>query len=48
MSNRRNNDKTQAYKIKTAKVSNKRVNSKKEKKKHPKLKKFIIICLYIW
>ena len=30
MSNRRNNDKTQAYKIKTAKVSNKRVNSKKK------------------
>ena len=37
MSNRRNNDKTQAYKIKTAKVSNKRVNSKKEKKKVKKV-----------
>ena len=52
MSNRRNNDKTQAYKIKTAKVSNKRVNSKNEnktgKKKHPKLKKFIIICFIIF
>lgn len=52
MSNRRNNDKTQAYKIKTAKVSNKRVNSKKEnkkgKKKHPKLKKFIIICFILF
>ena len=47
MSNRRNNDKTQAYKIKTAKVSNKRVNSK-EKKKHPKLKKFIIICFILF
>lgn len=52
MSNRRNNDKTQAYKIKTAKFSNKRVNSKKEnkkgKKKHPKLKKFIVICLILF
>ena len=52
MSNRRNNDKTQAYKIKTAKVSNKRVNSKNEnkkgKKKHPKLKKFIIICFILF
>ena len=51
MSNRRNNDKTKAYKIKTAKVSNQR-NSKKEnkkgKKKHPKLKKFIIICFILF
>lgn len=55
MKNGKNSDKTKQYKIKTAKVSNKKVDkkegNKKEKKgrkKHPKLKKFIIICFVLF
>ena len=47
MGKEKSNDKTKQYKIKTAKVSNKKID-KKEKKKHPKLKKFIIICFVLF
>ena len=38
-----NEDKTQAYKIKTTK----RPKKEKKKKQHPKLKKFILICFIL-
>lgn len=51
----KSSDKTEQYKIKTAKVSKKKVKNKEiknkegnKKKKHPKLKKFIIICLVLF
>ena len=55
MGNEKKNDKTKQYKIKTAKVSNKKGSNKdgnkkekKVRKKHPKLKKFIIICFVLF
>ena len=50
MGRSRNSDKTKKYKVKTAKVSKKRNENRKDKgerKKHPKLKKFIIIFLIV-
>lgn len=50
MGKNKNSDKTKKYKMKTAKVSKKRNDNRKnkgEKKKHPKLKKFIMIFLII-
>ena len=50
MENNKSSDKTKKYKVKRSKISDKKEANKKDKtgkKKHPKLKKFIIICFIL-